>query len=138
LDSSSCGESKTARAQAIAGSAMVQTLEQPEVETDSFTAGEATAISAAIERRGVDVTDVIRALHRRGFVEEAQNLLNLVRLRLSGDCLQTSALIRDGLKPDNFMAPSMLSELERNHLKDAFVVVKTMQSAASHSHGMGA
>ena len=32
----------------------------------------------------------------RGFREEAENLLSLVRLRLSGDYLQTSALIRDG------------------------------------------
>jgi CBS domain-containing protein len=35
------------------------------------------------------------------------------------------------------MPPAMLSELERNHLKDAFVVIKTMQSAAAQSHGMG-
>ncbi|TVQ56657.1 MAG: cyclic nucleotide-binding/CBS domain-containing protein [Rhodobacteraceae bacterium] len=46
-------------------------------------------------------------------------------------------LIREGSRPDNFMPPAMLSELERNHLKDAFVVVKTMQSAAAQSHGMG-
>jgi propanediol dehydratase large subunit len=65
-------------------------------DTDSFNAGDASAISAAIEARGIDVTDVIRALHRRGFEAEAQNLLNLVRLRLSGDYLQTSALIREG------------------------------------------
>ena len=39
--------------------------------------------------------------------------------------------IRDGEKPDNFLAPSSLSALERNHLKDAFGVIKTMQSALS-------
>jgi CBS domain-containing protein len=38
-------------------------------------------------------------------------------------------LVRKGQKPDNFMAPSTLSELERSHLRDAFVVVRTMQSA---------
>lgn len=65
-------------------------------DTASFSAGDASRISAAIEARGITVIDVIRALHKRGFVEEAQNLLNLVRLRLSGDYLQTSALIRDG------------------------------------------
>ena len=65
-------------------------------ETQSFTAGDASMMSAAIEARGIDVTDVIRALHKRGFVDEAQNLFNLVRLRLSGDYLQTSALIRGG------------------------------------------
>jgi CBS domain-containing protein len=57
----------------------------------------------------------------------------IARMRLE----HQARLIRQGLKPDNFMAPAMLSELERNHLKDAFVVVKTMQSAAAHSHGMG-
>ncbi len=65
-------------------------------DTVSFSAGDASVISAAIEQRGITVIDVIRALHARGFVDEAQNLLNLVRLRLSGDYLQTSALIRDG------------------------------------------
>ena len=65
-------------------------------DTQSFTAGDASKISTAIEARGIDVTDVIRSLHKRGFVDEAQNLFNLVRLRLSGDYLQTSAIIRDG------------------------------------------
>ena len=37
--------------------------------------------------------------------------------------------VRAGLKPDNFMMPSSISPLERNYLKDAFGVVKTMQSA---------
>ena len=40
--------------------------------------------------------DAIRALHQRGFEEEAENLLFLVKLRLSGDYLQTSAIVRDG------------------------------------------
>jgi propanediol dehydratase large subunit len=65
-------------------------------DTASFTAGDASRISEAIRARGVDVLDVVRALARRGFEEEAENLLALVRLRLSGDYLQTSALIRDG------------------------------------------
>ena len=65
-------------------------------DTQSFTAGDASRISAAIEARGITVIDVIRALAARGFREEAENLLALVRLRLSGDYLQTSALVRDG------------------------------------------
>ena len=43
--------------------------------------------------------------------------------------------IREGQKPDNFMAPGSLSELERNHLKDAFMVIKTLQSALGSSQG---
>jgi CBS domain-containing protein len=39
-------------------------------------------------------------------------------------------------KPDNFLDPSDLSDFERSHLRDAFVVVKTMQSAAGSGKGM--
>ncbi|MEM7742702.1 MAG: DUF294 nucleotidyltransferase-like domain-containing protein [Pseudomonadota bacterium] len=38
-------------------------------------------------------------------------------------------LVRSSEAPDNFMQPRDLSDLERSHLRDAFVVVKTMQSA---------
>ena len=37
--------------------------------------------------------------------------------------------IRAGEAPDNFMRPNELSDFERAHLRDAFVVVKTMQAA---------
>ncbi len=65
-------------------------------ETASYSAGDAGAISEAIKARGIDVVDVIKALVRRGFEEEAQNLLDVVKLRVSGDYLQTSAVVRDG------------------------------------------
>ncbi len=44
--------------------------------------------------------------------------------------------IRAGRKPDNFLAPSDLSDFERSHLRDAFVVVRTMQSAIGQGKGM--
>ncbi len=56
---------------------------------------------------------------------DAYDLIAETRLRHQAE------QIRQGRKPDNFMAPSSLSELERNHLRNAFVVVKTMQSAAA-------
>jgi len=65
-------------------------------ETASFMPRDVALISEAIHERGITVVDVIKALAKRGFVEEAQNLLNLVRLRVSGDYLQTSAVVRDG------------------------------------------
>ena len=37
--------------------------------------------------------------------------------------------IKAGERPSNFLNPSVLSDFERSHLRDAFVVVKTMQSA---------
>ena len=42
--------------------------------------------------------------------------------------------VRQGHKPDNFVAPSALPAFERSHLRDAFVVVRTMQSAIGHGH----
>jgi CBS domain-containing protein len=46
-----------------------------------------------------------------------------------------AAQIKRGEKPDNFMAPADLSDFERSHLRDAFVVIKTMQSAAGSGRG---
>ena len=43
--------------------------------------------------------------------------------------------VKTGEKPDNFLDPSALSDFERSHLRDAFVVVKTMQSAVSSGKG---
>lgn len=65
-------------------------------ETESFTAGEATGISEKIKERGITAIDVVKALAKRGFEPEAENLLFMLRQRVSGDYLQTSAIIRDG------------------------------------------
>ncbi len=43
--------------------------------------------------------------------------------------------VKAGEKPDNFIAPSEVSDFERSHLRDAFVVVRTMQSAVGSSRG---
>ncbi|WP_170764346.1 DUF294 nucleotidyltransferase-like domain-containing protein [Ruegeria lacuscaerulensis] len=45
-------------------------------------------------------------------------------------------LVKSGETPDNYLPPSALSDFERSHLRDAFVVVKTMQSAVGHGKGM--
>ncbi|NOC90360.1 putative nucleotidyltransferase substrate binding domain-containing protein [Ruegeria sp. HKCCD6604] len=45
-------------------------------------------------------------------------------------------LVKSGAMPDNYLPPSELSDFERSHLRDAFVVVKTMQSAVGHGKGM--
>jgi len=65
-------------------------------ETESFTPGEVTRISETIRNRGLTAVDVVRALARRGFTEEAENLLLMLRQRISGDHLQTSAILRGG------------------------------------------
>ncbi|MCV2876980.1 DUF294 nucleotidyltransferase-like domain-containing protein [Rhodobacteraceae bacterium XHP0102] len=43
--------------------------------------------------------------------------------------------IRNGKAPDNFMSPAYLSDFDRSHLRDAFVVIKTMQSAIGQRSG---
>ena len=66
------------------------------LETETFSPGEVTRISEAIRDRGLTAVDVVRALERRGFAREAENLLLMLRQRISGDYLQTSAILRDG------------------------------------------
>lgn len=65
-------------------------------QTRSYSPGQVARISAEIERRGITAVDVIRALAARDFREEAGNLASLLRLRVSGDYLQTAAVVRDG------------------------------------------
>ncbi len=62
---------------------------------------------------------------------DAFDLIATTRLRHQAE------QIRNGGKPDNFLPPSVLSDLERNHLRDAFAVVKTLQSALAHRRGIG-
>jgi propanediol dehydratase large subunit len=65
-------------------------------ETRSFGPREAALISEAIKAKGITVVDVIKALAKRGYREEAENLLSMVKLRVAGDYLQTSAVVRNG------------------------------------------
>ncbi|EBA11935.1 DUF294 nucleotidyltransferase-like domain-containing protein [Roseobacter sp. CCS2] len=44
--------------------------------------------------------------------------------------------IKQGKAPDNFLPPADLSAFERSHLRDAFVVIKTMQSALMQGRGV--
>lgn len=65
-------------------------------ETESYLPREVAEISEKIKAHGINVLDVIKALAKRGYRAEAQNLLNVVRLRVSGDYLQTAAVVRQG------------------------------------------
>lgn len=94
-------------------------------DTESFSPGQVSVISERIRQRRITVLDVLRSLHRGGFVEEAENLLFLLKLRLSGDYLQTSAIVRDGKvisainDPNDYRGPGTgyrLSEARRREL----------------------
>lgn len=79
----------------------------------------------------------IEAARSAGVVSESggRDLLDAYDLIAETRLRHQAMQIRAGRKPDNFMAPSDLSELERNHLRDAFMVVKTMQAAIAQSRG---
>jgi propanediol dehydratase large subunit len=94
-------------------------------DTDSYFPRDVALISEEIKSRGINVTDVIKALEKRGFHEEAENLLSIVKLRISGDYLQTSALVRAGKiisavnDPNDYAGPGTgyrLSETRRQEI----------------------
>jgi len=80
----------------------------------------------------------IEAGRAAGVVSEsgAHDLLDAYDLIAETRLRHQAAQIARGRAPDNFMNPADLSELERNHLRDAFMVVKTMQSAVGQSRGV--
>jgi CBS domain-containing protein len=45
--------------------------------------------------------------------------------------------VERGEAPNNYMAPEELPHLERSHLRDAFVVVKGLQSSLGHGRAVG-
>ncbi|MGR3594596.1 MAG: DUF294 nucleotidyltransferase-like domain-containing protein [Limimaricola soesokkakensis] len=59
----------------------------------------------------------------------ARDLLNAYDVIAQTRIEHQTRQIRRGEAPDNFMQPRELSDFERSHLRDAFVVVKTMQAA---------
>ncbi|SCA56914.1 Cyclic nucleotide-binding protein [Candidatus Terasakiella magnetica] len=59
---------------------------------------------------------------------DALEFISITRLR------HQAKQIRNSQKADNFMPPEDMSHFERNHLKDAFNVVKTMQAALSSAY----
>ena len=113
-------------------------------DTVSYLPRDVTLISEAIKTRGITVVEVIQALARRGFAEEAQNLLNLVKLRVSGDYLQTSAVIRDGRivsavnDPNDYLGPGTgyrLSPARRGeiaNIRDVLDQKEVLRSEAVH------
>jgi len=113
-------------------------------ETRSYTPRDVAGISETIKELGVSVIDVIKALAKRGFKEEAKNLLSVVKLRVSGDYLQTSAMVRDGRvvsavnDPNDYQGPGSgyrVSEerrLELNSICDVLDQKEVLRSEALH------
>lgn len=77
------------------------------------------------------------AIHAGGLSQSGgQDLLDAYDLIADTRLEHQAEQVKAGAKPDNYLSPSDLSEFERSHLRDAFVVVKSMQSAIGHGRGM--
>lgn len=113
-------------------------------ETRSFMPRDVAMISEQIKARGINVIDVIKALAKRGFREEAENLLSVVKLRVSGDYLQTSAMVRGGRvvsainDPNDYAGPGSgyrLTEARRQEvigIRDVLDQKEVLRSEAQH------
>ena len=77
------------------------------------------------------------AARDRGVISEtgAKDLIDAYDLIAHARLEHQAHQIKHGQSPDNFMAPTSLSDFERGHLRDAFVVVRTMQSAIGQGRG---
>jgi len=90
--------------------------------------GHLTEVNTRARLLAAEEAGVISASGARDLVE-AYDLIATMRLE------SQALLVKSGRKPDNYLAPSDLSDFERSHLRDAFVVVRTMQSAIGHGKG---
>ena len=68
----------------------------------------------------------------------ARDLLDAFEFISNTRLRHQAAQIRAGKKPNNHLSMAEISHFERNHLRDAFTVVKSLQSALSSSHQVGA
>jgi len=112
-------------------------------ETESMMPRDAALVSDAIRDGEITVIDVIRALRKRGFEAEAENLLFLVKLRVSGDYLQTSAVVREGRvisainDPNAYLGPGSgyrVSEQRRSELNNIRDVLDREEVLRAEAH----
>ncbi|MGR3272190.1 CBS domain-containing protein [Thalassococcus profundi] len=85
--------------------------------------------------RPVNTRARIEAARAAGLVSASggQDLLDAYDVIAETRLQHQAARIKAGEAPDNFLAPSTLSDFERAHLRNAFVVVKSLQSALGHA-----
>lgn len=91
--------------------------------------GQLTEANTRARLSAAQAADVLSASGARDLLD-AYDLIAETRLE------HQVRLVKSGDAPDNYLPPTALSDFERSHLRDAFVVVKTMQSAVGHGKGM--
>jgi CBS domain-containing protein len=62
---------------------------------------------------------------------DALELIGTMRMR------HQASQLSHGQKADNFLSPDELSPLERGHLKDAFLLINTMQESLGQRYQSG-
>ncbi|MEY4982374.1 MAG: hypothetical protein RIR62_640 [Pseudomonadota bacterium] len=90
--------------------------------------GQLSPANTRARLEAAEAAGVISASGARDLVD-AYDLI--ARTRLEHQARQ----VRQGQRPDNFLSLADLSDFERSHLRDAFVVVRTMQSSVGQSRG---
>ena len=65
-------------------------------ETASFMPEDVVGLNVALIERDITFVDVVQVLAARGFTTEATRFLSMARQRVTGDYLQTAAIIHDG------------------------------------------
>lgn len=95
------------------------------------------ALSAALTQ--VNTQDRLQAAARHAGLspEGAANLQDALEFIATVRARHQAAQIKQGLKPDNYIAPEDLSSLERSHLKDAFEVIVTVQKTLAQRYQVG-
>ncbi len=90
--------------------------------------GRLTEVNTRARIEAAGAAGIISATGSRDLLD-AYDLVAEVRLE------HQARRVKAGEKPDNYLAMAELSDFERSHLRDAFVVVKTMQSALVSGRG---
>ncbi len=91
--------------------------------------GQLAPVNTRARLEAAENAGIVSASGARDLIE-AYDLIAKMRLE------SQATLVKSGRKPDNYLAPSDLSDFERSHLRDAFVVVRTMQSALGQGRGV--
>lgn len=95
------------------------------------------ALSAALPQLNTQERLQAAARHAGLSPEGAANLQDALEFISTLRARHQAAQIKQGLKPDNYIAPEDLSSLERSHLKDAFEVIVTVQKALAQRYQVG-
>ena len=91
--------------------------------------GRLTPVNTRARLLAAEESGVISTSGGRDLVA-AYDVIATIRLEHQARCIET------GERPTNFLNPRDLSDFEREHLREAFLVVRTMQSAIGQNTGM--